>query len=103
MSVIGSQRTLRLSVALCGLKESERNETVVPRTESDCSCVRACACVFVPVSRCRRSLLLQPKKTLGVGAFRLSRPAAVQDYYVIRILLLLATIVGESGDRDRVV
>lgn len=36
-------------------------------------------------------------------AFRLSRPAEVQDYYVIRILLLLATtIVGESGDRDRV-
>lgn len=36
----------------------------------------------------------------------LSRPAEVllllQDYYVIRILLLLATIVGESGDRDRV-
>lgn len=31
----------------------------------------------------------------------LARPAEVQDYYVIRILLLLA-IVGESGDRDRV-
>lgn len=28
------------------------------------------------------------------------RPAEVQDYYVIRILLL--AIVGESGDRDRV-
>lgn len=110
MSVIGSR-----GHSTCLGRSVER----VPETESDYSqpcvseCVRAFVCVFpFPLSqpavefetpRKKKGSPRSSKRRHLRRAFRLSRPAEVQDYYVIRILLLLATtIVGESGDRDRV-